>query len=777
MRSKEIAISINDENSYVNYFLSNWLFRDTNIVGKPIIRVDAEKVVNGRIKYIEDYIPSDTLYAKVIRIPVSNAIIKYINDSKIDLNDYVGLVTIDDVPGEKKIGVFARYVPEVPIFAEYKVKYFGEPLGLVIAKSLHSAEKARWKIGVEYQELPGVYNIMDALKPNAPRVHPDKDSNIAYKLDLNYGDVEQAFRKSTIILDEEYRFESLYHAYLAREMAIAIPEEDKMKIIIETQYPHSIKRIVASVLNMHESDIDVIVPQVGGSFCVKVDTGALLASQVAVAAYKYKQPVTLIYDIEDSFLVTPKKIDGIIKYKIGATSDGKINAVDAEIYIDTGAYSFRGPAIIMRPTLHITGAYEIPNVRVRSYLVYTNTVPKMGFRGFGNAETHFAVEMTMNKLARVLNMDPVELRLKNILKKGSILPTGKVIDEDIGLHDAVLKLKEIWDRIKNNYPQVVGEKVRSIGFAVIRHGILPDPSSGYVIIRRDGSVDVYTGIVELGQGTLTAITQVVAEILGIDIDLVRVHTTSDAPDTSGTYGSRGSNLGSMGTYIAAIKLRWRLLNTASKILGCDPLKIELRNKIAYCIDNADKRISWHELIRYAYANDVDLTATGYYSITGIGSYEKGSLDYPVYSFMGVIAEVEIDLKTFEVKVTKVWPAITVGKIINPGLAKSQINGGIIMGISMALTEELSFDENGKPAVINLLNYPLLRMGDIIDTEIAEPILIEDKTKYGPYGAKGIGEITPIPLPAAIAGAIYNAVDKFINEIPITRDKLYSLMNK
>ncbi|MGC8568610.1 MAG: xanthine dehydrogenase family protein molybdopterin-binding subunit [Nitrososphaeria archaeon] len=768
-----------DEEKYVEYMIDRWLkATDLVVVGKSVTRIDSLEKVLGRARYVEDYLLAGTVYARLIKSSIPAGSVRRIDASGLKgVEGVLGIVTADDVPGVNQVGYFIK---DQPLFARDEISFIGEPLGLVVARSLVKADEARELVRVEYEERRPVFDPLEAMKDGSPLVHSRSGSNIAIRTRARKGNVEEGFSKSDVIVEREYRLQHQDHAYIEPEIALVVPDGDSYQVIVSGQYPHLVQRTVAGVLGTDESKVEVINPYVGGGFGGKDDIGPVIAAEAAVAAYKFRRPVLLLYTREDSFTSHNKRESAIVRYRTGATKEGKLMAVEATIIFDTGAYANRGPFTLWRSTVHATGPYEIPNVKVDGYLVYTNKVYSGSFRGFGNTASQLAAEMNLNILADKLNIDPIDLRLKNILRKGSTTGTGHVITEDVGLAEALMKIREAsgWDRKRRERQTESDGKVRGIGVACAWHGMgtsraAPQYSAGYVVMRKDGSVDVYTGITEIGQGTATGIAQIVSEVLGVQIGRINVHAgTTEAPDTGATHSSRGSNLGSMGVYVAAIKLRWRIARYAADVLGCSALELDFRNDEIICTRNG-RSVSIRDLARSALEKGYELSATGYYAFPrGEFDEEKGQgFMYVMFSYIALITEVEVDKETGVVKVKKVWPGLAAGRIINPLLAREQLEGAFIQGMGFTLTEELVIND-GKIMNPSLADYLVPTTKDVEDLEFGEPVFASDFSRYGPFGAKGIGEMALIPVPASILSAIYSATGVEINRVPATPEVVY-----
>ncbi|RLG86021.1 MAG: aldehyde oxidase, partial [Thermoprotei archaeon] len=716
---------------------------------------------------------------------VPHALLKgIVADEALKIPKVVDVVTAKDIPGENQVGYA---LPDQPLFPERKIRFHGEPLGLILAEEPEKALEAVNYVKVIYEELPALLDPLDAMRRTDVLVHDELGSNIAFRTKVRKGDVEVGFSRSDVIVENTYRTQHQEHVYLETEGALAIPEEQgRMTIISCAQYPHLAQAIVARVLGAPRTKVRIVQPFIGGAFGGKDDIGPIVAAQAAVAAYKTGRPVMLIYSREDSIRSHPKREASIIKYKSGASKDGKLMAIEVEIIMDTGAYANRGPFILWRATMHASGPYEVPHAKVDGFCVYTNKVYQGSFRGFGNPDIQFAAEAQMDELAKKLGMDPVEFRLRNVLRPGSYTITNQKLDHSVGVGEALrlVALKADWSRKYKEYSKGVGRFRRGIGVACAWHGIstsrgVPDWSNAIVKIEKDGSVHVFTGIVEMGQGSpTTSHIQIVSEVLGIPTDLINIyHGSSDAPDTGATHASRGTSIGAIGVLVAAAKLRERLNKLASEVLGCKPGDVVIREGKVFPKDNPKKSIEWRELIKLAYERGVEMSATGYFFLPkGTFDHERGQgFAYPAFSYIVMIAEVEVDIETGMVRVLKVWPALAAGKIINPLAVEGQVEGAIAQGLGLAIMEKVEIGPRGEVLNPNLTDYVVPTTTDM--PEVEKPIYVEDLFRYGPFGAKGVGEMALIPMPAAVANAVSHALGKRVTELPLTPERVYFMIKK
>jgi len=771
--------------------LEKWLSAESYIVvGRDISRVDALDKILGQALFTEDYfidyVLGNALFIKQVLSPYPHARIRSINYKKaLEIPGVFRVVTSRDIPGENQVGYA---IPDQPLLAEGKVRYPGEVVALVAAVDYEKAFKASEEVLVEYEPLSYILDPLDAMKRTDVLVHEERGSNIAFTTRVRKGNVEEGFSRAHVVVENEYRLHHQEHAYLETEAALAIPDsEGRITIIGTIQYPHLGQRIVARVLGLPSGKIRVVAPYVGGGFGGKDDEGPLVCAKAALVAYLTNRPAFIVYSREDSIKIHPKREAAIVRYKSGAGVDGKLTAIDVTIIHDTGAYANRAPFILWRATMHASGPYEVPHAKVDGYAVYTNKVYQGSFRGFGNLSIQFAVERQMDLLAEKLGMDPVEFRLKNVLREGSYTLTNQLLDHSVGVGEALKRTAELaeWWRKREEYRKFNESSSRfkrGIGVAVGWHGIstsraVPDWSNAYVKVELDGSVVVYTGIVEMGQGSpVSSHAQIVSEILGVPLELVRViQGSTDAPDTGATHASRGTGIGGVGVLVAAGKIRERLAQLASRILGVDPSELDFRDGRVYWRKNPEVGLSWRELVREAYARGVELSATGYFYLP------KGKFDdtvgqgfaYPAYSYIVLITEVEVDTWTGVVRVLRVYPGLAAGKIINPRQVEGQIEGAVLQAIGYTLMEQLYFDERGNIINANFTDYVLLTAKDA--PEIFRPVLVEDRFKYGAFGAKGVGEMAMIPGPVSIANAVAFALGVDVKSTPLTPWRILELI--
>jgi CO/xanthine dehydrogenase Mo-binding subunit len=756
--------------------------KNFDVVGKNVTRSGALDQVLGRAKYTGDYFYDRMLYVKLLRSPHPHALIQGINtEEALVAPGVVAVLTAKDIPG---INDWGFTFPDQPLLAYDKVRFVGDGVAVVAAETPEQATEALKLIKVNYTPLPTVFDPREALKPNAPKIH--EKGNIMYQCRVRKGDVAKGFEKSDEIVENEYTTPRQEHGYLEPEAALGLPEPDgSVTVIVGTQSPFLVQMNVSKVLGVPLDQVRIIQAATGGGFGGKDDVPPELSSRVALVATRTGRPAMLIHTREESITCHNKRYPYRIKHKLGASKDGKLQAAEVELTSDTGAYASHGPYVLWRSAVHATGPYVVPNVKVDAKSVYTNNLYSGSYRGFGNVQGEFAAESQVDELAEKLGMDPVEFRLKNVLRDGSYTATNQLLDHSVGVEECLVESAKLsdWKRKREAYRAGRGTKRRGIGVALMYHGNstsrgAPDYSAAYVMVAKDGSVRYRTGITEMGQGTLTGHMQIVAEILGVPFESVHRENpdTSAVPDSGPTHASRGLTRGGAAAMVAAYKARESLNSVAADLLKCSPEDVEIRNGWAYSAKNPVEKIAFKELARECYDRGANISHTGYFRAPkNVFDHENGLGDaYANYSFASHVTEVEVDTETGEVKVLRVTPAYDVGFAINPALIESQIHGGIAQGLGLAVMEDVIIQE-GVVRNPNFMDYLMPTSMDI--PEIEKPILIEKAYKWGPFGAKGIGEPPLIAMPSSIANAVADAIGIRIRDLPITAERVLMAIKK
>jgi CO/xanthine dehydrogenase Mo-binding subunit len=748
------------------------------VVGKSVVRFDALDKALGRARFTADYIERGGIVIKVVRSAEAHALIRRIDVKEaLRIPGVVAVLTAEDIPGENQIGYV---LPDQPLLNDVEVQYVGDPIALVCAESDEAAFKGVEAVKVEYEELPPIYTIDEALREDAPKIH--EDGNIAVTTRVRKGDIEEGFSKAEAVFEETYETPYQEHMYIETEAAYAIPEgHGKVTVIGAMQSPFLVREKVAGVLGWSLNQVRVIQALTGGAFGGKDDMGPLVCAKAALAAVRLRRPAALIFDRDESAAYSVKRYPARIRYRSGADAEARMTAAEVYITVDCGAYANRAPFWLWRMTAHAAGPYEVETVHVDGRAVYTNKVFGGSFRGFGDVAIHFAVESQMDVLAEKLGLDPLEFRLRNVLRPGLRTTTNQLLDHSVGVEDCLRGVAETsnwWERRKRVRE---GSMWRGIGVACAHHGIstsrgAPDWSAATLILNEDGTLTYRTGICELGQGSQFGHAKIVAEVLGAPLESIRVEgaDTDSTPNARPTHGSRGLMLGGSAAADAALRLRRSMLRVAAEMLNCDEGEVDLRDGRAYDKRDPSRWVSFRELAREMYVRGVTPAAHGFYAPprryfdpeTGLG------VSYPVYTFAATVAEVEVDPETGEIKVTEVWPAMDVGRAIDPLLIEGQIHGAIAQGLGFALMEHLVVE---KGRILNPSFKDYVIPSSLDSPRVSEVIIVEKPYRHSAFGAKGVGEPAIISIVSAIANAVYHATGVRFRTLPITAERLYEAL--
>jgi len=760
--------------------LENLLGRDDYlVVGHSVVRTDALEKALGRARFTADYIPKGTAVVKVVRSSQPHARIKVDVKAALGVPGVLAVLTAADIPGHNQIGYA---LPDQPFLNGEKVHYIGDPIALVCAENEYAAAEAVDAVEVEYDPLPASFTLDAALQPDAEPIH--EDGNVAVTTRIRKGDAERGFSAAEVEVEDTYETPYQEHMYLEPEAAYAVPEgAGKVTVVGTMQSPFLVREKVAHVLGWSLSQVRIIQALTGGAFGGKDDMGPLVCAKAALAAVKLGRPAALVFDRDESVAYTPKRFPARIRYRSGADGEGRITAVEVDITVDCGAYANRAPFWLWRMTAHAAGPYEVENASVDGRAVYTNKVFGGSFRGFGDVAIHFAAESQVDRLAEELGMDPVEFRLRNVLRPGSRTTCDQLLDHSVGMEECLRGAAEAagWKRGRELGRR--GSRVRGVGVGCAYHGIstsrsTPDWSAASLILNQDGSFTYRTGICELGQGSPVGHAKIVAEIIGAPLSSIRIEVpdTDSTPNAKPTHGSRGLMLGGTAAADAALKLRQRMISVAAEMLGCPESDVDLREGRAFNKQDPSEGVSFAELAEELYVRGVSPAAYGFYTSprrfydpeTGLG------VNYSVYTFAASVVEVEVDTETGQVDMVKVWPAMDVGRAIDPLMIEGQIHGAVSQGIGFTLMERLVVEDG---LVLNP-NFKDYVVPSALDTpEVAETIIVEEPYRHSAFGAKGVGEPAIISIVPAIANAIHNATGLRFNTLPITAERLYAALRR
>jgi CO/xanthine dehydrogenase Mo-binding subunit len=739
-------------------------------VGIAIPKVDSLEKVLGEAKYGADLSSKEPFHLKVVRSPKPHAKIV-----RIEINDALKvpgverIFTAKDVPGRNLSGVINK---DQPILASDRVRYVGDPVALVSTQTEEAAEEAAKKVLVVYEDLPFINRPEEALKLDAPLIH--EKGNLLYEFRVIKGDVQAGFKEAEIIVEETYTTTWIDHAYLEPDAGLSYSDDEgRITVVCPTQNVHYDQKEVAALLALPSEKVRIIQCATGGGFGGRLDI--TVQCLLALAAFHLKKPVKIVYSREEVFQVTSKRHPLTIRYKSGAGKDGKLTAVEVDILGDTGAYASYGSTVAIRSAIHATGPYEVPHVKVRSRMVYTNNPWAGAMRGFGVPQMAFAHESQMDLLAKELKIDPIEIRLKNALHVGSETASGQTLMTSVGIGETLKKVKEWRDqrgisKIDSKKPFIKkGIGVGSMWYGIGNTGVA-NPSTAQMEIDPNGEIRLFTGAADIGQGSDTVLLQIASESLGVplkEIRLIRADTaiTTDAGATS---ASRQTYVSGNAILDAIKNLKQEITKEASRLLEVDrqdlffedgKIKSKSNPSVSLSIKEMAKRCG--RVLRGEGSFDPETTRLD--PETGQGA------PYATYAFATHLAEVEVDTETGKVKVNRVIASHDVGKAIHPKNVMGQIMGGVAMGTGFALMEEFIPDET-----TSFVNYLIPTSKDVPEVI---PILVEDEEPTGPFGAKGVGEPAVIPSAPAILNAIADAIGERIFHLPANLERVMEAVNK
>jgi CO/xanthine dehydrogenase Mo-binding subunit/aerobic-type carbon monoxide dehydrogenase small subunit (CoxS/CutS family) len=748
---------------------------DYQHIGRPAVRPDARAKAEGSALFTDDYSFPGMLHARVLRAGVPHARVLSIDTSEAaGMPGVQAVLTAADIPGEVNHGLVTRDWPAL-IGVGDRVRYVGDALAIVAADTYQIASRALEKIEIGLEPLPVVTGPVEADQPGAPLIH--EGGNLLDEIEVIKGDVEDGFSEADVLLEGAYETPTMEHVFMEPECSIARPLPDgRMEIYVGSQIPYADREQVAGCLNVPQEQVHIIGTLVGGGFGGKED----IAGQIhaALLAQATGRPVKLLFDRHESLLVHPKRHATRIRVKLGARSDGRLTSVLTELYGDTGAYASLGEHVMTRATTHSSGPYVSPNVRAICRAMYTNNPPAGAFRGFGALQAAFAIEIAVDELAHQLGMDPIGLRKLNALRDGSITNTGQHLGHSVGLLECIERVEAELRRLTVGHdpfvPQVIDGQPdlrRAWGFAIAFKntglgGGAPDKAGAEVELYADGSVEARTSSAEIGQGLVSVLQMIAAEELGTDLEQVRVllSDTDRTPDGGPTTGSRQTFVSGNAVRHAAGALRQAMSATLSEKYDVPPESIRYVGGLAQ-VDR--HRVSFAEIASLMRREGREPRVSYEYWAPETVPLGKGGDMHFAFSFAAQAAEVEVNLVTGEVRVPRVIAATDVGQAINPLGLQGQIEGGVVMGLGHTLTEEFII-ENGQVFSDRMARY---RMPAIHQAPEITSIVVEHPAQEGPYGAKGVGEISTMPTPPAILNGVYHACGVRLRRLPVDQDRL------
>ena len=725
-------------------------------VGESVQRYDIGTKVAGSRKYPQDFDRDGQLYARVVWSEHAHAGIRSIDTYEAEAMAGVrAVLTYLDVP----VNEFGINIMDQRVLAQEKVYSVGDPVALVVAETEKIAGMAAAKVRVQYDPLPVVADARLAMETSAPLVHEDRDSNVLHYIPIRHGDMVQGWREADVIVEGVYYTPRVEHAFMQPEAALGyIDSEGRVTIICASQWAQDDVRQIAHALDLPEDQVHEIVPAIGGAFGGREDVS--LQILVALATHVVRQPVKMVYSRAESMRGHGKRHPFYMTYRTGATREGRLTAMEVTCVVDAGAAASTSIPVLSNGASFLAGPYYVPNAHIDAYAVYTNNIYTMAMRGFGATQPPAGYEAQMEKLAEALGMDPVELRMRNLLEDGMVAITGNTMMHGTGIKQTLeetalaagwMHTEEGWHR-PDLGPASAPHKALGLGIACGYKNVgysfgYEDTSTARVTLRLDEQGQIETAVVrigaaEVGQGVLTTMAQITADTLNLDVHRVRMifMDTAEVPDA-------GSSSASRQTYVSG-------------------------NAVLHACQQALEK--YHEALR-AEEGERNIEAEVTYharSAVPTSDYdpETGQCEPHIsYSYGTQAALVEVDRETGEIELLKMYASTDVGRVIHPANVYGQVAGGIHMGVGYAMTEEF-LQVEGQIETRSFTQYQIPTIRDMPGELVNRNVEARDPT--GPFGATGLGETPTLPTAPAILNAIHHAAGVWIDSLPATAEKLY-----
>jgi CO/xanthine dehydrogenase Mo-binding subunit len=727
-------------------------------IGQSVHRIDAEGKVTGRTLYPGDINMPGQAYMKIMFANRPHAIIRRIDTSQAEaLDGVIAVFTAKDVP----VNEYGLNFKDQPVlcgpgstvpFAD-RVRFVGDQVAVVVAETEAIAAKGRDLIKVVYEDLPVVTNAMEAMKDAAPLLHPERDSNIFCHYRIRKGDVDAAFAQADVIVEGEYSTPSQEHAYLQPEAGTAyIDDEGRVTVQVAGQWTHEDQEQIYHALGLPPEQVRVIYPAIGGAFGGREDMSVQIV--LALATWRLSQrgihrPVKIIWSREESIIGHHKRHPYFIKTKWGATRQGKVIAAEVDLVADGGAYIYTSTKVLGNATLMCTGPYEIPNVKVDSYAVYTNNLPNGAFRGFGGPQGAFAAETQMNRLAEKLGMDPVEMRRRNVLREGALLSVGTPLPPGVSIPQVIERCQIESARLKDgieDFNKSHSNLKRGYGFACAFKNVgfsFGYPENSWATVELYGGAEIQRAVVhhagaDVGQGAHTVMAQMAAEALGIPVEKVQMVVS----DTAYTDNS-GSASASRMTFMSGNAIK------GAAELALEKWRLEERPAIATYQYRAPK-------------------TTPYDPQTGKSEPNVS------YGYVAQAVTVEVDTETGHVRILDVVSADDVGKAVNPQQVQGQVEGAVVQAAGYAILENF-VQTGGYVQTQHLSTYLIPTVLDV--PERVQSVILEYPDPRGPWGARGMAEMPFLPLAPAVIAAVHDATGVWFHEFPLIPERVLRGLGK
>lgn len=755
------------------------------VIGKPVERVDGPEMLTGQALYGPDVRMPGMLWGKILRSPIAHGKLLRIDVQKAKKHPGVkAVITARDVPARR----YGYAIEDEFIFAIDKVRYVGEPIAAVAAGDEDTAEDALSLIEVDYEDLPAVFEAEEAIGAGAPLVHEDlgnykarsvylaswypvPGTNIVHRASNERGDVEAALKKADYVFEDTFRPSQIHHSYMEPHATVVAVQGGTITVWTCSQEVFELRTVMAGLFGVPESKMRIICTKVGGGFGGKIEPR--LEPITIALAMKSGKPVKIVMTRTEEFTAAAGSTPASVKLRTGVMKDGTMVARDISFLWNTGAYA-EGLAPSNRAMKDGIGPYNIPDIRVSSTLVYTNRIRGTQLRGLGVPEGSWAIESQVDMIAERLGIDPLELRLKNILHEGDINAIGDVV-QSIGLQECLEKVaSEIgWGQPK---AKNVGRGLAVIAKSPTTHSSI---SGAHVLFNEDGSAQVMVGASELGQGMCVVLSQIAAEVLGIPVESVGITCadTGATPYDRGTFSSRVTFYTGMAVKKAAEDAKSQLLEMASKISEIPASDLSVDEQRIVSARRPEFSLTLRQVLESAHNREKPILGRGWYG--GKGDYPslphkvQGKEYVPGWKYAAQAVEIVVDEETGMVKIERIASAHDVGTTLNPISVKGQITGGVVMGIGYAMHERLQFEE-GRVINPSFMDYKLPSSQEIPEI-VAIPV--EVPLPEGPFGAKGIGELAVVGIAPAVGNAIYDALKVRIKDLPLFPERVLTAIQE
>jgi putative selenate reductase molybdopterin-binding subunit len=756
---------------------------DLSIVGKPERKVDAVKLVTGKPAFVDDIELRDMLHGRLLTSPHAHAIIRDIDASEARaLPGVQAVLTYKDVPRVPYTTAGQSWPepgPHDQYCLDYMVRFVGDRVAAVAAETPELAEQALSLIKVDYEVRPALLDPRQSTSPSAPRIHPEPESyrihdasrNVAAHLHAEVGNVERGFAESDLVVEGEYIVPQVQQTPIENHIVITYwDEDDRLVVRTSTQVPYHVRRIISPVIGLSPRRIRVVKPRIGGGFGVKQEV--LLEDICALLTMATDRPVKLEFSRAEEFRSSRSRHPQILRMKTGVKRDGTIIANQMTLIANTGAYGTHSLTVQSNTGSKTLPLYPCPNIRFEAEVVYTNLPPAGAFRGYGVPQGFFALESHIDEIARQLGIDALALRRKNWLKEGDENPLAQALGEgkegyaqiieSCGLPQCLQIVEEKLNWQEKRGKSGTGRFRRGVGVALAMHGTaIPglDMGGASIKLNDDGSFNVLVGATDIGTGSDTVIAQIAAEVLGVRMEDIVIHSsdTDFAPFDTGAYASSTTYISGGATKKAAEQVRMQILEVAGRMLKANPASLTINNRIITAPSGQTVTVSQVALHSLHVENQQQIMSTASWM-----SYNSP----PPFAAQG--AEVEVDTETGVVRVVKAISAVDAGRVINPIMAEGQIEGGSTQALGYGVCEEMVYDQQGALLTTNFSDY---RIYSAVDMPQMESYLVETHDPFGPFGVKAIAEIPIDGMAPAVANAVADAIGIRINQIPLTPERV------